>query len=320
MSKTALTHLLQELKLTEREYITRGGLPSDFHLGYFQIERLLESYLKAVMEEASKELPTGEQIDSKANEYSATRSSFYPFTDGDIESAFEKGSLYVRNEASLLLAKKESNNSFLTIELSRAKDSYKALDMDFENLRSELAKRDEELEKYNTLVHEMEKSMSIFQSELLTEKSEKEELKHELMVSKKNYEHIHNTCAGHYKKIEELESELSTLKSTNEGNKEIAIARGEAITALQDEIEALRKENEGESEDVFVNNLLSELQKLGYDTSNCDGDETPEFIIARWFHNKISEVVNKNKELRKKMDRMRNNNDTPLIGPGDLSP
>lgn len=82
----------------------------------------------------------------------------------------------------------------------------------------------------------------------------------------------------------EYEEKLRFCPTTHEFEKLIA-----ERDRLKAEVEKMKAEDGG-LVDEFLHRLLGEVTKLGVDMSDCDGDDPPEIVVARWFTDRIKDV------------------------------
>jgi hypothetical protein len=54
--------------------------------------------------------------------------------------------------------------------------------------------------------------------------------------------------------------------------------------------EATIVNSEADVIDKFCDRFLGHLHSLGFNTDTCDGDEEPEWIIARWLHSQFEDI------------------------------
>ena len=108
----------------------------------------------------------------------------------------------------------------------------------------------------------------------------------QLSESKKQIEGIQTDNDFQSDKIVSLQNELEESKALVEVQKttlELDVIKINTLTEERD------KRNE-DIVDEFVNSLFNQLNILGVNTDDCDGDTNPEDIIAKWFVGKTSDL------------------------------
>lgn len=185
-----------------------GGFDSSRYVQLYNLtNEAMRDYAEALyterIEEAGSELPDKHSINLNSSEYASSKTYFHPFSDGDLDLAFDNGANWMKQAASLVIAKEKMTAHNLRESLKKQILIAEQKDKEIVNRKQQWDDLFEDLKQSCYTVYDLIKQLRDKDKEIVALKESNIKISNEWC----------NRSAELHKEIEELKTSIHNYNS-----------------------------------------------------------------------------------------------------------